>query len=52
MASVGMADTHSYVRNMDGRDDVHEFSARRSHWEPIILGNNAFSSIYESLNSS
>ena len=51
MASVGLVNTHSYVRDMDGRNDVYEFFARRTRWEPIILGYYAFPCIYESLDS-
>lgn len=51
MASVGLADTHSNVCDMDGRDDVYEFSAEWTPGELTVLGYYAVPHIYESLDS-
>jgi hypothetical protein len=51
VASVGLADTHSNVCDMDGRNDVHEFFAEWTPGELNVLGYYAVSHIYESLNS-
>jgi hypothetical protein len=51
VASVGLADTHSNVRDMDGRNDVHEFFAEWTPGELNVLGHYAVSHIYESLDS-
>jgi hypothetical protein len=51
VASVGLADTHTNVRDMDGRNDVHEFFAEWTPGELTVLGHYAVSHIYESLNS-
>ena len=51
MASVGLADAYSNVRDMDGRDDVYEFFAQWSRWKPNFLGHYAVPHLYEPLDS-